>query len=1038
MDIPEPSPSSPLSSGVSGSLSAPPNIPGYTLHQRIGAGSYGEVWLAQSVLGEWRAVKIVRRDKFEETRPYDREFEGLSHYAPISLLHPSLLRVLHVGREDAAGYFYCVMELADDSAEPVSNLENSESGSAAPAFQPETYTPRTLKRELQQGGRLPLEKCLIIGLELVTALAHLHSCGLVHRDVKPSNIVFVRGEAKLADIGLVAMYESTASIVGAEGYMPSLGASTPQADLFALGKVLYEMSTGLDRLQCPRLPDLGKLPASDRKAVLELNRVILKACHPSPKSRYQSAADLKADLLLLQEGSSLRLRRQLKVALVALAVLVVVLSVALLFQRTLVQAHERKLSLRLIRHLSDAQAQRQGVRSSGWFASNWTSLGQAGKIRWTNEVADQVATAVAGVDVAVVAGFSNIGGSSLVFNSDGQLLAGGLTNRPAMLWSPQTPAQLQTFTTSGDGPVCFDSTGTPLQFVPQPPDRFVLREAHTGRVRQEFRLVGDTGAGYGRHPVLAVSFDGSRVAAAVTNGGFAVWDATTGDELVRRNELVTALAFSPDGTCLATGDADGHVVVRSLPGLAELARWKSRRTMIHCLAFALDLLTPDEAGKAGTLRPYPWLLAAGDGGGTITVWEVATQRLKSECFGSHYDVLAIAFNPDGTLLASAGRRSARLWDVATGQPILNIDLLPGLSLELVRAAAFSADGGRLAFMGDSTFGYSPSLVILKLDVGRGIATLRGLRGQVSRVWWSSNGRRLAGLAHDWSLGVWEVASGRLLRVFEVPKGDSADNAAVAFFPDGRALAYTSGTAARIYDIDGGRMTNSLQLEPGLADHLRYLDEGRMLLLRREAGPGQPRPRTWRVRNLLGPEPGRIVHEQQDTNWWAYNMLLPMHGDRFLVWNRGGPNGETASTIHAFGLSDGLEKWPKVTSADQADMACDPTGESGVYNPGGGSRPAMLRLSDGDPMPGLNQQLPQAMYSALKRYAAGGGSKGGCLFYSPELPSEGVRLAMDWRMALRPEFSPNGKLLAWGTENGLVLVADLDEVLRRLEQLRRGR
>ena len=73
-----------------------PNIPGHVVYQRIGAGSYGEVWLAQNALGEWRAVKIVRRDKFDEDRPYEREFEGLSHYAPISLSHPSLLRVLQV------------------------------------------------------------------------------------------------------------------------------------------------------------------------------------------------------------------------------------------------------------------------------------------------------------------------------------------------------------------------------------------------------------------------------------------------------------------------------------------------------------------------------------------------------------------------------------------------------------------------------------------------------------------------------------------------------------------------------------------------------------------------------------------------------------------------------------------------------------------------------------------------------------------------------------------------------------------------------
>ena len=204
----------------------PPPIPDHTLHRRIGSGSYGEVWLGQSVLGEWRAVKIVRRDKFEEARPYEREFEGLSHYAPISLLHPSLLRVLHVGRNEIEGHFYCVMELADDEGASTSvhaDSSRSENGKRKSGDEHSThgltdsltgYEPRTLRNEIQRCGRLPFDECLSTSLELATALEHLHRHGLVHRDVKPSNVVFIRGEAKLADIGLVANYENTLSHVG--------------------------------------------------------------------------------------------------------------------------------------------------------------------------------------------------------------------------------------------------------------------------------------------------------------------------------------------------------------------------------------------------------------------------------------------------------------------------------------------------------------------------------------------------------------------------------------------------------------------------------------------------------------------------------------------------------------------------------------------------------------------------------------------------------------------------------------------------------
>ena len=91
----------------------PPAIPGHQLLRRIARGAYGEVWLARNDLGEHRAVKIVRRDSFDNPRPYDRELAGLRRYEPVSREHEGLVDVLQVGRNDAEGYFYYVMELAD-------------------------------------------------------------------------------------------------------------------------------------------------------------------------------------------------------------------------------------------------------------------------------------------------------------------------------------------------------------------------------------------------------------------------------------------------------------------------------------------------------------------------------------------------------------------------------------------------------------------------------------------------------------------------------------------------------------------------------------------------------------------------------------------------------------------------------------------------------------------------------------------------------------------------------------------------------------
>ncbi len=90
-----------------------PKISDYELLRRIGSGSYGDVWLARNVLGQFRAVTIIYRQRFPDPRPFEREFEGIQHFEPISRSHPSQLHILHVGKNDAEGCFYYVMELAD-------------------------------------------------------------------------------------------------------------------------------------------------------------------------------------------------------------------------------------------------------------------------------------------------------------------------------------------------------------------------------------------------------------------------------------------------------------------------------------------------------------------------------------------------------------------------------------------------------------------------------------------------------------------------------------------------------------------------------------------------------------------------------------------------------------------------------------------------------------------------------------------------------------------------------------------------------------
>ena len=251
----------------------------------IGRGAYGEIWMARTVTGGLRAVKIVYRSTFESERAFLREFEGMSAFEPISRNHGGFVDILHLGR--TVEHLYYTMELADDHV-------------AGRNIDVLNYEPRTLKSDLARHKRLSAVESIQLGVSLTEALEALHYHGLTHRDIKPSNIIFIDGVPKLADIGLVAA-TGQQSFVGTEGYVPPEGPGTAPADIFSLGKLLYEVSTGKDRLDFPEI-DSQLSTRPDREQLLQLNDVLIKACAQDPKKRYRTAAEMNRDLAALGNG----------------------------------------------------------------------------------------------------------------------------------------------------------------------------------------------------------------------------------------------------------------------------------------------------------------------------------------------------------------------------------------------------------------------------------------------------------------------------------------------------------------------------------------------------------------------------------------------------------------------------------------------------------------------------------------------------------------------------------------------------------------
>jgi eukaryotic-like serine/threonine-protein kinase len=263
-----------------------PVVAEHELVRLIGAGSGGEVWLAKNALGTYRAVKIIYRKAFPWPKPFEDEFQGLLKFEPLSRQHDGLVDVLQVGGSREADYFYYVMELADD----VHTGQN---------INPDFYEPRTLAHDLTERGRLPIGECIRLGAPIASALGFLHRRGLIHRDVKPANIIFVNGFPKLVDAGLVTEMFQTRSRAGTEGFIPPEGPGTARADIYALGKVLYEISTGKDRNAYPELPaDLDH--TADGCDLVQFNQIILKACRANPRLRYRDADEMMSALLTFQ------------------------------------------------------------------------------------------------------------------------------------------------------------------------------------------------------------------------------------------------------------------------------------------------------------------------------------------------------------------------------------------------------------------------------------------------------------------------------------------------------------------------------------------------------------------------------------------------------------------------------------------------------------------------------------------------------------------------------------------------------------------
>lgn len=256
---------------------APSSIPDFELLREIGSGGFGRVWMARNLAtGQLRAVKFIARDQTGKADLAGREVTAITLLEANLRRHdPSLLGVQHVGQTPT--HLFYVMELADNAA-----------------AQPDTYEAASLSRRLGDGP-LDAEQALACARALLAGLTALHRLGMVHRDVKPANCLFVDGELRLADFGLLTEARPQVSRAGTLKYMPPDGRMDAQGDVYAAGLVLYEMLTGFDVEQFPLLGERGAEIAADHR-LAALLQVALTACETDRQLRYRDCGAMRAAL----------------------------------------------------------------------------------------------------------------------------------------------------------------------------------------------------------------------------------------------------------------------------------------------------------------------------------------------------------------------------------------------------------------------------------------------------------------------------------------------------------------------------------------------------------------------------------------------------------------------------------------------------------------------------------------------------------------------------------------------------------------------